>query len=485
VKIPGHFQDVPYGSLPFGEVNTGANVSKDHMYPHEKNGETNPLFNISVLATVRINLDDKDLVDLLNPETRREAEYKKGKMFFYNGHTSEYMDIEFRIKGLSSRMLSKKSWNIKFSKTWNNVDSFSLKAEPGDEVVNFPIVREMYRSMNAHTYRASIATLFVNDFFYGVYVLHERFDKDFVKARFGVDDTNLYQLGGSYYGSYLGPIPKPYQEFNTPVFDKLPIPQIVQQEGSGNWADFVTMVTVLNHADTAVPFVQNYFDYRHFIRASTVDLATDNFDSYYGTGNNYLWVNSGTFENPSWTQMPIDFDNAFKSPYGIAAFLGMTPDQLQALLNSGVTQLGSFDLLAYTLAPNPYIVINRPGRPVANAVYGINGTTDYFTGAMTDLIQRLIFKTPGRLIARRQAFYDLTKTMVHRDKMMTLPGFGGPAGAVAFESAFNGSTLSWMKGKYSFLGSMFVANGHGTCDINAVCTCNAHYSGPTCQTYTP
>jgi len=308
-----------------------------------------------------------------------------------------------------------------------------------------------------------------------------------MKSRFGADaadGSNLYQLGGTYYGTFLGATPTPYKNFNTPVFDKLPIAQIVQQSGNGDWSDLVMMAAMLNHADTAVPFVQKYFDYHHFIRYTTVDFAVDNFDCYYGTGNNYMWANSGNFENPQWTQMPIDYDNGFKSPYGIAAYLGMTPDQLQALLNSGVTQLGGFDLLAYTLAPNPYIVINRPGRPVANAVYGINGTTDYFTTAMTDLVQRLIFNNPGRLLARRQAFYDLTTTMVHRDRMMSFPGFG-PGGPAAYDSAFSGSTLTWLKGKYSFLGSMFIAKGHGTCDINATCTCNAHYSGPTCQTYTP
>jgi hypothetical protein len=480
VKIPQPFIDQPYGSLPFGEHNSSL-----PYYLGEEDGDRNPLFNTSVLATIRVTLDEEDLTYLLRPENRRIVEYVDAKMFFDNGLISTYMDIEFRIKGLSSRMLSKKSWNIKLDKKWHDVKGFSMKAPPSDRTTTFPLIAEMARAMNAQTYRTNLATLFVNGWYYGVMMMHEKLDDKFMKSRFNVDDTNMYQLGATFYGDYWGSVSTPYQEFAPAVFDDIPIPGITQEEGTGVWDDLTMLVTVLNSTHQARPYLEKYFDREQFLRTTAIDFATDNFDSYYGTGNNYMWVNTGGFDNPHWIHFGIDFDNAFKSPYSIAGYLGMTPAQLETLLLSGVTHVGGFDLAAYALNPNPYVINNRPGRPVANGVYLTPGTNETFTRIMTDLIRRLIFDRPGTLQARRQAYYDISRSMLYRDKMFTLPGFGMAAGPATLESAFHNSTLAWMNKKYSFLGSLFVAGGHGQCDALANCVCDPNYSGPTCQTYTP
>ena len=42
-----------------------------------------------------------------------------------------------------------------------------------------------------------------------------------MKSRWNVDTTNLYQLGGTFYGQYMGSVPAPYQQFNITVFGML------------------------------------------------------------------------------------------------------------------------------------------------------------------------------------------------------------------------------------------------------------------------
>jgi len=89
--------------------------------------------------------------------------------------------------------------------------------------------------MKSQAYRVSFATLFVNGYYYGFvchppsvlseynltliqYSLTERLDTAFMQSHFNVDDTNLYQIGGAYYATYLGSVPAPYQMFTNNVF---------------------------------------------------------------------------------------------------------------------------------------------------------------------------------------------------------------------------------------------------------------------------
>jgi hypothetical protein len=481
VHIPQTFITTPYGSLPFGEY-----ASSTPYFQGEDDGDTNPIFNSSVLATIKITVDEDDLDYLLNPQNRRTVDYVDAKMFFDNGVVSTYMDAEFRIKGFSSRILSKKSFNIKFDDKWHDVKGLGLKAVINDRATTYPLYVEMARSMKAQTYRVSLATLFVNGWFYGLMLMHERIDENFMESRFDIDDTegNMYQMGGTY-GQYLGSVSGPYQDLHTTgIFDNLPVPFIDQEEGNGEWYDLTMLFTVINSSTAAEPYFQQYFDNEHFIRYTAIDFATDNVDSYYGTGNNFMLINRGGFDNPAWLQFGVDFDSALQSPYTIADFLGISRQALIDMLNAGVTTYLGLDLLSYTLAPNPYIVNDRNNRPIANTVYSTPGANDTFTRIMTDLIQRVIFDKPGTLQARRQAYYDLSRSMVYRDKMFALPGYSMNVGPASFENGFT-NTTEWLEQKYAYLGSLFVANGHGTCDAMANCVCNPHYSGPTCQTYTP
>jgi len=330
-----------------------------------------------------------------------------------------------------------------------------------------------------------LATLFINDFYYGVMVIVERIDEKFMKSRFGVSDINLYKSQGGFYLNYWGSTPKPYQDFTMSEFDNSPINPLSQYKGDGDWSDFVLLTTVLNSTSMAIPYLQQQFNQEAFIRASAVSLAMDNFDCYYGDGNNYMLANTGSEAYPKWEWVSFDFDSAFTSPYGLAAFFGMTPAQLEALIESGVTGLGGIQFADYIFNPNPYLVIDKPARPLANAIYAQDGMNDTFTNIYTDLWQRFIFNKPGTVQARRTAYYNLIRPFIYRDRMYTMPVLfeSAPTYAVDFELAYNTSTPQWMNEKFSAMGSLFVANGHGTCDALGKCTCKQHYSGPTCQTY--
>ncbi len=89
--------------------------------------DDHPIFNISVLATIRVEINPDDLLMLLQPWNLFNESYAVANVFFDNGNVQETVEtVGFRVKGASSRLLNKKGWNIKFNEFDKNSTFFGL-----------------------------------------------------------------------------------------------------------------------------------------------------------------------------------------------------------------------------------------------------------------------------------------------------------------------------------------------------------------------
>lgn len=107
--------------------------SKDVYTSHDEYGDEHPIFNISVLATIRVELNPADLLHLLQPWNLYNESYAPATMHFDNGIVRETVEgVAFRVKGATSRLLNKKGWNIKFDEfdeagSFYGMSKFGLK----------------------------------------------------------------------------------------------------------------------------------------------------------------------------------------------------------------------------------------------------------------------------------------------------------------------------------------------------------------------
>jgi len=78
-----------FPALPYGEI-----FPKDPYYSsRDKYGDAHPVFNLSVLATIQLYMDEADLKSLLNPLNYENENATKAQMRFFNGNIDETFTV--------------------------------------------------------------------------------------------------------------------------------------------------------------------------------------------------------------------------------------------------------------------------------------------------------------------------------------------------------------------------------------------------------
>lgn len=101
--------DVPV--LPYGEI-LGA---ERNYYWNDPYGDYSPLFNLSVIANIYLELDEADFAHVMNPQNTFDQEFVKTNLTFDNGNERIILsNVGLKLKGFYSRLTIKKAWSIKF-----------------------------------------------------------------------------------------------------------------------------------------------------------------------------------------------------------------------------------------------------------------------------------------------------------------------------------------------------------------------------------
>ena len=171
--------------------------SSDDVYPNDDYKDDHPVFNISALATLRIEIDPAALLNLLLPENLYTEDYAPATLFFDNGIVQETVsDVGFKVKGVTSRLVNKKGWNLKFNEFGNKGRTFFGSQKIGfkagsvadDTLIKAMMYTDLSRAAGVPVQRASYATIYINGVYNGVYFMHEDIDPAFLTSRLEGDD---------------------------------------------------------------------------------------------------------------------------------------------------------------------------------------------------------------------------------------------------------------------------------------------------------
>ena len=328
--------------------------------------------------------------------------------------TSKFDTIGVRFKGNSSyrgATTRKKPFRIKLNEfvkgqKIEGMASFGLSNGWSDpSFVREKPYYEMAAGLGLPAPRSNFAALYINDEYWGLYILGEIVNGDFLGHHFakGDDGGNLYKASDPGANlAYLGTDPTAYQG----VFSK------ESNEDADDWTDLIELARVFDQTPVAElkAKLDTLIDVDSFLTALALDNATVNLDSYVGMAQNYF-----LYRRPSdqkWTWIPWDPSLAFG-----ALAQGLSLQQMKDLSlewvqtgNTGGGQGGGFGGTA-------------TGRPIATKLWQVPEYKARYREIYRSLVDKQM--VPATLVARMNALRDMIRPFVEKDtqKLVTQTQF--------------------------------------------------------------
>jgi CotH kinase protein/Lamin Tail Domain/FlgD Ig-like domain len=241
---------------------------------------------------------------------------------------------------------------------------------------------ELCEAMGMAYCRTNYAALYINGTYWGLYLLVEQQDQEFIESRYGAgEDGNLWK--GEPYGTFedLGLAESAY-------YDDY---ELKTNETANDWSDLVDLVDQLNNTSSSAlaDSLHNRLDVNSALAMLAVDNFIVNLDSYTGRCANYYFYHrdlDDRFVFTKWDQ---------NEAWGIFNMYQLSTTQLQQL--------------------SPYWTNPQYGedRPLADALWSVPEYVDVYLGHMQKLMTGVA--NPTTLIARMEELRDLIRTWVYAD----------------------------------------------------------------------
>ncbi len=349
-----------------------------------------PLFTEDAVHEIRLTFHQADWWDQLvdNYENNEDIPYLAAQ---FDWGTTHIDSIGVRIKGNSSYMYPgvKKSFKLDINEYISGQEIFGLdKLNLNNCFLDPSFVREkcayeLCEELGLPTVRTNYSALYINDTFWGLYLLVEQFDSEFIESRFGAgEEGNLWK--GEPHGSLedLGPDQAAY--YNSY--------ELKTNEEANDWSDLVQLVDLLNNTPLAdLPdSLHGVLDVNSALAMMAVDNFTVNLDSYVGRCANYYLYHR-------------ELDDRF---------VFAKWDQNEAF--------GVFNMWGYSISQLEQLPVNwsnpQEPRPLVNILLQVPQYYSVYTGHMKKL--RAGTAEPDRLVARMEELRDLIRPFVQQDGNM-------------------------------------------------------------------
>jgi len=278
------------------------------------------LFDNNFVHEIKIYFEEPNFWDLLTQDyefasaAQTDIPYRSAFEVYIDGVLLE--DVGVRQKGFSSYFAEgyKKSLKLdldefKDGQTYDGLRKININNGTGDPALlrDF-LCYDMIRATGAPAPRVSHAKIYINDAYWGLYVLVEQVDKTFLGNHFDDNDGNLFKNISWSNLEYLGTNPEDYKQ----------IYELKTNEAEDDWSGLIELLDVINNSNNAVfpSKIQQVFDVPGYLKILAIDVMTDNWDSYIEHGRNfYLYEapNGGKFH---W--IPWDYNLAMGGDFSTA-----------------------------------------------------------------------------------------------------------------------------------------------------------------------
>ncbi len=265
------------------------------------------LFDPNYLHEIKIYFEEPDFWELMTQDyeeasmNQTEIPYRSAMHVYIDGVLLDSVGV--RHKGFSSYFGegNKKSLKLDFDKfkdgqTYDGLKKINLNNGVGDPALQRDFLcYNLIRTTGAPAPRVSHVNLYINDEYWGAYIIVEQVDKTFLANHFDDDDGNLFKNMQWSNLEYFGTNPSDYKA----IFE------LKTNETEDDWTGLINFCKIVNNSTNSnfPTEIQQVFDVPNYLKILAIDVMTDNWDSYIEHGRNfYLYQspNGGKFHWIPW-----------------------------------------------------------------------------------------------------------------------------------------------------------------------------------------
>lgn len=217
--------------------------------------------------------------------------------------------VGFRMRGNYSNTGfpgKKKPFRLDFDKYIGNrlfqgLEKLNLNNLAGDpsflrEIVSYNLMR--YIGVKAS--RCSFCRLYINDVYWGCYLILEEPDEHFVRRNFNVERFTLIENKGNTLLNYKGSLPTDYPEFG-----------VQYSEMSDEWQHYDEFIRSIHvpHTIEYASGMQEHFQLDTYFKILATDAFISNYDSYATNRRNFFLLNDEQTGKVNW--IPYDYNMTF------------------------------------------------------------------------------------------------------------------------------------------------------------------------------
>lgn len=163
------------------------------------------------------------------------------------------------------------------------------------------ITYKLLRDAGVSASRTSYCEVYINDDYFGLYLLLEDIDKQFLNSHFNNKNGNLYKCGMTAIFEWEGYDKSNYED----NFE-----QIFKQSGDDSYSDLIQLhekinSSNVNHYDT----LNKYFDLNMFNKTMAIEYLVNNSDGFLNSGRNFFIYKSTDDNKFYW--IPWDYNLTF------------------------------------------------------------------------------------------------------------------------------------------------------------------------------
>ena len=297
-------------------------------FSYSQNG--NDLFDMDTLHEIRFTFSESNFWNILNRNYNNSVDQNTGVptntpylqgTFSFDGEVID--SVGLRQKGFSSYFASnemKKSFKVDLNEfvsgqNFDGIKKFNLSNGVGDPAMQRDVIcYDLMRKAGINAPRTAYAKVYLNDTYWGVYVIIEQVDKTFLDANFADGNGNLYKNIGWSELEYLGDNPRAYAESIA----------LRTNEDTPDWSDYTEFVKVINQTPQSQfkEEIEKVFNVDYYLRVLAIDVMTNNWDSYMEHGRNFYLYHEPSSSQFFWIPwdynlaMGGNFDNGGGGPVG-------------------------------------------------------------------------------------------------------------------------------------------------------------------------